>query len=192
VNVLVRLLLLSGAAAALSLMVREPLARRVNARLAPHVGELAEVSRQIAPRAAMLPLLSSAPIAMLPLLPSASAHVPVVAVPIAKKKGTAKPSAQTITRKQLEEAIASRLDGARATLVRDDAGHAVGLRLTGVAPLAPYGVHDGDVLVSANGMPLRTPDESLAALGKLQDVKRVVVVLRRGNASYSIPIELVD
>ena len=86
----------------------------------------------------------------------------------------------------------TRLDGARAALVRDDAGHPVGLRLTGVGKLAPFGVHDGDILISANGFPLRTSDEALAALGKLQDAKRVIVSLRRGAATYSVPVELVD
>jgi hypothetical protein len=191
VNVLVRLVLLSGAAAAISLMVREPLARRVSARIAPRVIELAEVSRRLAPRPAMLPMLPSATAPMLPMLPPAASYAPIVPIPL-KKPARAAASAQTITRKQLEDAVATRLDGARAMLVRDNAGQPIGLRLSGVGRLAPYGVHDGDVLVGANGMPLRTPDEALAALGKLQDVKHVVVVLRRGNATYSVPIDLVE
>ena len=77
-------------------------------------------------------------------------------------------------------------------MVRNEAGQPIGLRLTGVGRLAPYGVRDGDVLISANGLPLRTPEESLAALGKLQDAKRVVVVLGRGTATYAVPIELAD
>lgn len=191
---LVRLVLLSGAAAAISLMVREPLARRLNAHIAPSVTELAAVSRNLAPRSAkMLPLVPAAATPIVPLLPVLPPHTPIVPVPLKKAaKATTPASPQTISRKQLEDAIATRLDGARAALVRDDEGHPIGLRLTGVGRLAPYGVHDGDVLVAANGMPLRTPDEALAVLGKLQDAKHVVVVLRRGSANYSVPIDLVD
>jgi hypothetical protein len=195
VSVLVRLVLLSGAAAAISLMVREPLARRVTARIVPGVGQLAEASRRLAPPARMLPLLPSSAASIVPLLPPSPVYAPIVAVPLPHKKvakAAASASVSTITRKQVEDAIASRLDGARAALVRDEAGHPLGLRLSGVGRLAPYGVRDGDVLVSANGMPLRTPEESLAALGKLQDAKRVVVVLRRGSATYAIPVELTE
>ncbi len=192
-SVLVRLLLLSGAAAAISLALREPLARRVSARVAPHVTELASASRRFAPSPRMLPLLPSAPAPMLPFVPPVASYAPIVPVPLPHKKAAKTvPSAQKITRQQLDEAIASRLDGARATLVRNEAGQPIGLRLTGVGRLAPYGVRDGDVLISANGLPLRTPEESLAALGKLQDAKRVVVVLGRGTATYAVPIELAD
>jgi len=193
VNVVVRLVLLAGGAAALSLMVREPLARAVAARMASPVIELAEVSRRIASRAAMLPLLPTASAPIVPMLPSSSPHVPIIPVPLHHKQA-AKPasSSVTLTRKQIDDAVASRVGGARAALVRDDAGHAIGLRLSHVGPLAAYGIHEGDILTSANGLPLRTPDEALAALGKLQDARHVVVAFRRGATAYTIPVDLVD
>lgn len=188
-RVLVRLVLLSGAAAAIALMVREPLARRVSARFAPHVVDLAQASRNIAPRATVV---LSLPPPILP--PPPPAHTPIVAVPIHKHVAAPKAAASStvLSRAQIEDAIATRVGGARATLVRDDGGQPIGLRLSNVGLLAPYGVREGDILVSANGLALRTPDEAVAALGKLQNARHVVVGFRRGPTSYAIPIDLVD
>ena len=51
---------------------------------------------------------------------------------------------------------------------------------------------DGDVLVSANGLPIRTADEGLAAIGKLQQATQVVAVFRRGASSYAVTLDLVE
>jgi hypothetical protein len=193
VKILVRLVLLTGAAAAISMMLREPLARRVAVHLAAPVTRLAEAARVTTKPSSMVPMLPPAQPPMLPIVPSASPHVPIVPVPL-HKKVSAKPasSVTVLTRKQIEDAIATRVDGAKALLVRDPAGHPIGLRLSHVGKLAPFGVHEGDILVSANGFPLRTPDEAMAALGKLQDARHVVVAFRRGDATFAIPVDLVD
>lgn len=196
IRVGVRVLLLSGAAAALALVTRDRLAARVTPLVDRPVHALAFAAREIIPRVRP----TSAPLAPQPFVPpveSPRAQV-VLAKPAGKAKPATKGAPQTttsitrITRKELESAIANGLPGASAVLVKDDDGKPAGLRLAGVGKLAPFGIHDGDVLVSANGLPLRSADEALAALGGLKDAHHVVVVLRRGTSAYSVPVDLVD
>jgi hypothetical protein len=107
----------------------------------------------------------------------------------ASKKGSAP---LVVTRAEVEDAIATKCHGVRATLVRDDGGAPIGLALHRVGPLARFGVAEGDVLVAANGQSLRTPDEALAALGAMKDATRVSVALRRGDAIYVITVQVAD
>lgn len=189
-KVVMRLVLLAGAAALIALFVRAPLAARVACSLAAPVRALAElipVARVAvaAPASTMLPMLPPPIEAQVPLLPT-----PVVPKRVAAKSPPAKP--HVVTRKEVEDAIATRLSGANAVLVRGEDGKPLGLKLSGVGRLAPFGVRDGDVLVAANGMPLRSADEALAALGALKDAKHVTVSLRRGTGTYAVPLELED
>lgn len=183
-RVVVRLVLLSGLAAAIALMVRDSLATRLARAIAIPALRL-PMPRTADEAPAMLPMLpSSTPSttpSILPILPTPMKHAPRAAAPWKR---------HVVTRKQVEEAIETRLSGANAVLVRDAEGKPAGLRLSGVAKLAPFGVQDGDVLVAANGMSLRTADEALAALGALKDAKHVTVTLRRGDKTYSVPIDL--
>ena len=194
-KVLLRLVLLAGAAAALALVVREPLATRVAKAVTPGARALAELAptprgRASAATPPMVPMLPSpqvgpvTPVPFVPLLP----HPPIKHA----QKAPAPLKRHVVTRKELEDAIASRVGGANAVLVRDADGKPAGLRLSGVGRLAPFGVAEGDVLVAANGLPLRNADEALAALGALKDAKHVTVTLRRGTATYSVPIDLDD
>lgn len=193
-RVLLRLVLLAGAAAALALVVREPLATRVAKAVTPGARALAELAPTPRGRASAAPTL-------VPLLPSTQ-PAPVTPAPVVPllpqppikhaQKAPAPLKRHVVTRKELEDAIASRVGGANAVLVRDADGKPAGLRLSGVGRLAPFGVAEGDVLVAANGLPLRNADEALAALGALKDAKHVTVTLRRGAGTYSVPIDLDD
>jgi hypothetical protein len=93
-----------------------------------------------------------------------------------------------LTRAEIDVAIGSRLHGASSKLVRDENKKPIGLRLYNVGALARFGVYDGDVLVAANGMALRTAEEALAALGALEKASRVVVTFKRGGAPFSIAV----
>ncbi len=195
IRVAVRALLLSGAAAALALAVRDPLARRLLPQLAGPTAALAHAARGVSPR----PRVGAPPPAPPPfVVPRASVEQALPLAPVSGKPSpgphASKPSsgAHIVTRKQLEDALANGLPGASALAVKDEDGKPAGLRLSGVSRLASFGVRDGDVLVSANGLPLRNGDEALAALGALKDAQRVVVVLRRGAGAYSVPVELAD
>lgn len=198
-KVVVRLILLAGLAAVVALFVREPLAGRVGRRLAGATGALSLLApNPAAPSAAaphaMLPMLpdpsgSTAPI--LPILPLARSAAPA---PAAKHTAAKKPAAKplVVTRKEVEDAIATRLSGVRAVLVRDAEGKPLGLRLSRVSRLSAFGVQEGDVLISANGLPLRTADEAASALGVLKDATRVTFALRRGDSTFGIPLELAE
>lgn len=198
IGVGVRVLLLSGAAAALALVCRDPLARRLSPAVDGPVHLLARATRVIAPRDPPSPPPPAGPAPF--VLPRESPPVapPALAKPTptphAKPKAAlpGAPGGTRITRKELETTIANGLPGASAVLVKDEDGKPAGLRLAGVSRLAPFGVHDGDVLVSANGLPLRNADEALAALGALKDARHVVVVFRRGAGAYSVPVDFVD
>jgi hypothetical protein len=182
-HVIVRLALLAGAAATTALLVREPLAARVARSLGGAVHDLAARASELAPPSR--PPAKSEPLSLPPILAPAP-EKPVVVVaskPTAKPKP--KPSAFVITQKELEAGVAAHGWGARAVVVKD------GLELHSVGRFARFGVADGDVLVSANGYSLRTADDALAALGKLGDSRSIVVVLRRGERSYAVPLQLV-
>lgn len=195
IRVGVRVLLLSGAAAALALVTRDRLAARVTPLVDRPVHALAFAARELVPRMRPTP----PPLAPQPFVPALPVEGPRAQVVLGKPAAKTMPAANDaphtiarITRKELESAIANGLPGASAVLVKDDDGKPAGLRLAGVGKLAPFGIHDGDVLVSANGLPLRSADEALAALGGLKDAHHVVVVLRRGTSAYSVPVDLVD
>ncbi len=190
-KVATRLILLAGAAAVIALLLRDALATRIARTLVEPARALAALTpsaRAVAP--APSPTI-------LPLLPTPSAPVvpPPPAKPLAKPaapKPSASVKAHVVTRKEVEDAIANRLSGANAVLVKGADGKPLGLRLSGVSRLAPFGVQEGDILVSANGLPLRTADEAIAALGALKDEKHVVFSLRRGDIAYSVPLDLAE
>jgi hypothetical protein len=188
-RVIVRLVMLCGAAAALALVVRHSIADRLVVRVDGATRFAAESSRLLIPRASS-PAVVTAP---KPFVPMAAASA-IDPVPIVTGKPRSKPATanHAVTKSELEHAVETRLSGASARLVRDASGKPLGLRLDGVARLAPFGVHDGDVLLSANGLPLRSADEALAALGALKDARHVVVVLQREATRYSVPIDLVE
>jgi hypothetical protein len=63
-------------------------------------------------------------------------------------------------------------------------GRPVGFRLAGIrgdGPFGKLGLRNGDVLISANGLDITTPDRVLDAFGKLKGSSRLVLGLRRGN-----------
>ena len=133
-------------------------------------------------------IASTAPNATPPPAPAlTSAKTPPSKTP---KKQAA--PALTVTRVEVEDAIATKCHGVKATLMRDENGAPIGLALHRVGPLARFGVAEGDVLVAANGQSLRTPDEALAALGAMKDATRVSVALRRGNATYVVTVQVAD
>jgi S1-C subfamily serine protease len=180
---------LAGAAAAVALAVRDPLAKRVLRAIDVH--DLAEHAAMLAPRTTATPAPTPPPVALPPAPPAVSIAPPRVAMAKTNKTEKAKATTFEVTRAELEDAVAKRGFGAQATVVRDDAGAPLGLALHRVGAFARFGVAEGDLLVSANGLPLRTGDEALAALGKLGESRAITVVLRRGDRSYAVPITLV-
>jgi hypothetical protein len=157
----------------------------------------AVASKLPSPRAA--PSIDEAPLPPPPpMIASAIASTSPSAAPpkiastttIAKSSKKQAPPTLTVTRAEVEDAIATKCHGVKATLVRDDAGAPIGLALHRVGPLARFGVAEGDVLVAANGQSLRTPDEALAALGAMKDATRVSIALRRGDATYVITVQV--
>lgn len=185
-GVAVRLALLAGAAATTALFVREPLARRLSPLLDPAVRTFAEEARSIAPPPSKVrtPEIAAPPPAVAMLAPEKP--IVVAQKPTAKlQKPRPKPAAFVVTQAELEAGVAAHGWGARVVAVKD------GLELHSVGRFARFGVAEGDVLVSANGYSLRTADEALAALGKLGDSRSIVVVLRRGEKTYAVPLQLV-
>jgi general secretion pathway protein C len=70
-----------------------------------------------------------------------------------------------------------------------------GLRVQGVragSPLAALGLHDGDVLQSINGLPLRDPAGSVGALMGLLHSDHVDVVIERAGAEATVRVEIRD
>jgi hypothetical protein len=128
-----------------------------------------------------------------PLAPRPTAPTPRTTPTTNARKAPAEARARhAITRADVEAAVADRMGGASTTLARDEDGQPVGLALHGVSRLARFGVRDGDVLVSANGMPLRTPDEGLRALGALEHAREVTVGFRRGEGSFYVHVAVED
>lgn len=195
-SVAARLLGLTVIAAALALGVRQAALALVPSWTRP----LAEVAAHAAASAPSptppLPAASGAPSGA----PSVTASVSIAPPPAAPRKATpsvpkAPPDKATksplrVTQAELDEALASRCGGASTRPIRDEHGKVIGLALHGVGKLGKFGVQDGDRLVSANGLPLRTPDEALAALGALQHETKVVFVLQRGDTKIAIAVEL--
>ncbi|MGZ3423778.1 MAG: hypothetical protein ACXVEF_01670 [Polyangiales bacterium] len=180
--------LLAGAAATTALFVRVPLANLVAKSLDRDVHDLAERARVLAPPVRETRETQLAPVlAPLPLLEPEKPPLVVAQKPAPAKPTKSKPKATAfvVTQQELEAGVAAHGWGARAVAVKD------GLELHSVGRFARFGVAEGDVLVSANGYSLRTADEALAALGKLGDSRSIVVVLRRGERSYAVPLELV-
>lgn len=198
-NVALRSTLVAGAAAAVALLTRGNVEDALAARAGPLVHALAAVAHRLpTPHVAQLSfsLLPAPPIDR----PSAS-EVPSIAArgPIPKSKShlaRASSSAPTapphVTRQEVEEAIENRLGGARCKLARDDSGAPIGLAVYSVGRLSRFGVREGDLLVAANGLPLRTPNEALAALASLKDAHRVTVTMRHGDAPYTIAVDILD
>ncbi|MBK7398364.1 MAG: hypothetical protein IPJ34_19235 [Myxococcales bacterium] len=190
-SVAARLLGLTVIAAALALGVRQAALALVPSLARP----LAEVA---AHAAASTPAVAPSPASSAP--PSVTASVSIAAPPPTPRKATLLPPKKPtdsgakaplrVTQAELDEALASRCGGASTRPVRDENGKVIGLALHGVGKLGKFGVQDGDRLVSANGLPLRTPDEALAALGALQHETKVVFVLQRGAAKIAIAVEL--
>lgn len=195
-RVAARLLALAAVAAALALGVRW-----AALRLAPHLARpVAELAREV-PRptvttaasssAAPSPSISaSAPSPTTTASHGVAPHEGAKVAQAPKAKANAGPAPVRVTQAELDEALAGRCGGASTRPVRDDAGKVVGLSLSSVGTLGRYGLLSGDRLVSANGLPLRTADEALAALGALQHVTRVVFVFQRGDTKFSVTVEL--
>lgn len=189
-RVSVRLLLLSGLAAAAALVVRERVAARALTAIALPTFSMPALGGR-AQEAAPSPTVAEHPSPTVAEHAVAAPAVPPAAKTAhAMKKAAHAPARFVITRTALDDAIAKRGYGARATVLRDEAGKALGIALHGVAAFAKYGVADGDVLLAANGMPLRTADEALAALGALGEARHVDVLLRRGEATFTVPLDL--
>src|SRR5207245_2514347 len=98
---------------------------------------------------------------------------PIEDPPVAS--ASARAGSVVVRQSEIDDAIASGMKGASVHVARDPNGAPVGLAIDAAPPLLTrYGIRAGDVLLSANGMPLRTPDEALAALGTLQRTTKVV------------------
>lgn len=197
-RVAARLLALAAVAAALALGVRWA-ALRLAPHLARPVAELAQGVPSVVtassasagpstPKPESAPSTSSSPAGA----PSHGAAPSKGVKPprVAHAKAAHGPSPIHITQAELDEALAGRCGGASTRPVRDGAGNVVGLSLHSVGSLGRYGLLSGDRLVSANGLPLRTPDEALAALGALQHATKVVFVFQRGDTKFSVAVEL--
>jgi len=201
-RIVLRSVLLAGLAAGLALAARERLVEMVAHRFEDAGGALAIVaqklptaSREVHDDVVDVQTCTLPPVetVTLPTLASTSAAPPGKPnLPIKTKqtKAAAAIAPLRVTRAEVDAAIASKAFGAKTKLARDESGKLVGLALFGTGGLARFGVQDGDVLVSANGYPLRTPEEAFAAVGALKDATRVTVVLRRGAGSYALSAEL--
>ncbi|GAC1352811.1 MAG: hypothetical protein NVSMB1_19440 [Polyangiales bacterium] len=93
------------------------------------------------------------------------------------------------THEEVEHAMETHLGGATATVSRGADQRPIGLMLHG-GNLSHYGIHDGDILVGVNGMPVRTADEALAAVGALKAERHVVFTLLRGDRPFAIPVDI--
>ena len=194
-DVTVRCVLLAGVAAGLALVGRNLVAHAIEDRLGDAGGALAQLGQRLpTPGRALEVPLAIAPIETVTITTTAPLST---ANPIAspKKRLAVKPSAKDltplrVTRAEVEAAIAAKVYGARTKLARDEQGKTVGLALYGTGALARLGIHDGDVLVSANGHSLRTPEDALGAVAALKDATRITVVLRRGDGSYALTVDV--
>ena len=180
-----RLLALAVLAAALALGVRMWAERRL-----PHARQ--QLSSPIAPASTTVAASVSTVERRDAVTATTASATPLPQRFAAAKKAPlpkAAPSGFVVTQAELDEALKSRLGGATTRPIRDDAGRVIGLTVHGVGRLAKFGVAEGDRLVSANGLSLRTPDEALSALGALQHEKRVTFVLSRGSSRYAVTVE---
>jgi hypothetical protein len=198
-RVLVRLALLAVAAAACAALAQGVMVNHV----APTIGALlaqlppapaatesvaeAAADSASAPAPAPAPAAASAP-APAPA-PSLLPRI-VAARPIASASARPVGSMPHLSRGEIDDAIAHKLDGASAKLVRDGGGAPIGLAIQRPGRLARLGVATGDVLYTANGVRIRTPDEGLAALAQLEKSEHVVVTFHRGDASYAIVVDI--
>jgi hypothetical protein len=204
-RVTLRATLVAGAAAMTALASRGSIADRVAARVVPAVGRMATRAPSLVreeppppPPLTTQPLPPPPNVPLAPPLPPSAAPKPSVA------KSSAPTSAKTtagpahVSRAEVETAIGTKLGGASAKLARDSEGHPLGLELQGVGTAARFGVREGDILVAANGHPLRNAEEGFAALGAIfpDGGKRptgpthVVFTFKRGAAWYSVPVEV--
>ncbi len=177
-----RLAIVAGSAALVALAIRGPLADRVARLLEAPIGDLASVI-PVSASEAVPAAIDEAPEPVMVDAPELVIATPKKKIAIVKKKS--EPSAFVVTKEELESAVASKGHGARASVVKE------GLALHHVGAFSKFGVAEGDVLVSANGHSLRTADDALATLGALGNSRSIVVVLRRGESSYAVPITLV-
>ena len=217
-RVLIRGFLLAAVAAAIALASRSLLVRLVAHRFEDASDALAEVAHRLpAPGRELVVPLALPPVETITVPPLASTDAqppeastnPSLNPSLSAGSLSAGSSASTspsmkgqkaklvvptpplrVTRAEVDAAIAAKMFGARTKLARDASGKPVGLALYGTGALARFGVQDGDVLVSANGFSLRTPEDAFAALGSLKDAQRVTVVLQRGTGSYAVSVEV--
>jgi hypothetical protein len=204
-RVVLRSVLLAGLAAGLALAMRQRLVEIVAHRFEDAGVTMALVARELPSPSRDVPggvdgvaeveastVLPAETITVPPLASTSAAPLRKPVLPaMAKQAKSAAPIAPLrVTRAEVDAAIASKAFGARTKLARDESGKPVGLALFGTGGLSRFGVQDGDVLVSANGYPLRTPEEAFAAVGALKDATRVTVVLRRGVGSYALTAEV--
>ncbi len=199
-RVLVRLAILAVAAAACAAVAQAVLVERV----APEIGSLlaelppppkptdveaAAASAGSAPAPVTPPPAAAASAAS--AAPPASSLLPrIVAARPFGSAAPAKAAPPRVTRGEIDDAIAHKLDGASAKLVRDGDGAPIGLAIQRPGRLARLGVAAGDVLYAANGVRIRTPDEGLAALAQLEKAAQVVVTFHRGEGSYAIVVDV--
>lgn len=204
-KIAMRATLVAGAAAAVALLTRDRVEEAVERALHAEVEAAAEAAQRAAssqersPTAPMeTPPATIAEASREPPSPRLATRALTTAVGArarpatasSAREGASRDGAVHVTRAEIEQAVAARLSGASTRLVRDEDGHPIGLALRSVGALGRFGVQVGDVLVSAGGYPLRTPEEALGALGALKDAHRVVFVLRRGDAPYALTLEV--
>jgi hypothetical protein len=200
--VMIRTVLLAGAAAGLALATRDLQVRAIASSLEGTGGAIADVAQRLPEPPSTDVVVRAEPIETVTVPPFAK-PAPSIDAAVAPKRLLVKAAPKTlpprlgtttlpfrITRAELDAALASKCSGARTKLARDESGKPVGLALYATGALARFGVQDGDVLVSANGYPLRTPEDAFTAVAELKDATRVTVVLRRGSASYALTAEL--
>lgn len=127
--------------------------------------------------------VTASPLVDTPASSARPARAPMPKVPL-------RPLVRHVSRAELDAAIDHGVGSASLSSVAGDDGRPIGLRVKSPGDLAVLGVQAGDVLVSANGLPIDTADRALAALGKLRDARTLNVVFRRGESTYALSADV--
>jgi general secretion pathway protein C len=114
--------------------------------------------------------------------PAMAIHPPVTRPPVARPIST-----QTITRRQVNEWLADPLPIARAARIIPTLadGKPIGFKLYAIHPgsvFDQYGFHNGDTVVSINGLDLTSPDKALELYSRIRETSDYnVSIIRRGQ-----------
>jgi hypothetical protein len=195
-RVLVRLLLLAGVAAATALLLRARIARLAEGEVARAVGAFARSRTVVAKPATAVPRPEESKVQHVTAVPVAaanpSAQVPAVRPARVPASTPAQVGRPVLSRAEIRDVIAAGGAGIRVAPVRNGAGAIEGYALRQVGGLSRYGLAEGDLVLRANGAPVRNADEALAALGAAERAGRADLVLVRGGAQIALSFDLSD